>query len=135
MVLRLSGGRPFWKKASAQAFFTKCVFFENLRPDQLCALAVNQGDYVIHKGKAGDSLFIVVEGQIKIVDPGSENVLAVLSSGEVLGEISLFDGGLRSADAYAETPTLLVINRDTLADDPGMLRVMALPMNMSEIRK
>lgn len=146
-------------------FLRNVSFFENLRLDQLRTLAricdelaVNQGDYILHKGEAGDSLFVVVEGRIKIVDPGSENVLAVLSSGEVLGEISLFDGGVRSADAVAETTTLLlVVNRDALddalADDPGialdMLRVMALriresnktlsrmsqKMNVSEIRQ
>lgn len=146
-------------------FLRNVSFFENLRLDQLRTLAricdelaVNQGDYILHKGEAGDSLFVVVEGRIKIVDPGSENVLAVLSSGEVLGEISLFDGGVRSADAFAETTTLLlVVNRDALddalADDPGialdMLRVMALriresnktlsrmsqKMNVSEIRQ
>ncbi len=146
-------------------FLRNVSFFENLRLDQLrtlariCSeLAVNQGEYLIHKGEAGDSLFIVVEGKIKIVDPSGDNVLAVLSSGEVLGEISLFDGGVRSADAIAETATLLLlVNRDALddalADDPGialdMLRVMALriresnktlsrmsqKMNVSEIRK
>ncbi len=158
-------GQTMLSTIERMLFLRNVSFFENLRLDQLRTLAricdelaVNQGDYIIHKGEAGDSLFVVVEGQIKIVDPGSENVLAVLSSGEVLGEISLFDGGLRSADAFAETSSLLlVVNRDALddalADDPGialdMLRVMALriresnkaiarmsqQMNVSEIRK
>jgi len=125
-------------------FLRNVKFFENLRLDQLRTLAriceelsLNEGEYVIRKGDAGDNLFIVVEGEVSVIDPttqGEHALLAVRKPGEVLGEISLFDGGLRSADAVARTPVLLlIVYRDTLdsalADDPGialdMLRAMA----------
>jgi|GEM_PF-1244786 len=125
-------------------FLRNVTFFENLRLDQLRTLAricqemdVNPGEYILHQGEAGDSLFIIVEGQVNIIDKetnGEETLIAIRKPGDVIGEISLFDGGLRSADAIARNHTLvLVIYRETLdnalADDPGialdMLRAMA----------
>jgi CRP-like cAMP-binding protein len=123
-------------------FLRNVTFFENLRLDQLRTLAqiceelsVNEGEYIIRQGEAGDSLFIIVEGQIHIAHTDApDKVIAVRHPGHVLGEISLFDGGLRSANAIAATPALLlVVYRDALdnalADDPGialdMLRAMA----------
>ena len=125
-------------------FLRHVTFFENLQLDQLRSLAricqemsVNEGEYFITKGEAGDSLFIVVEGEVHVLvhDASSkEEIVIRRGPGDVLGEISLFDGGLRSADAVAASTTLLlVVYRDTLdnalADDPGialdMLRSMA----------
>jgi CRP-like cAMP-binding protein len=137
-------GRPMLSIIERMVFLRKVRFFENLRLDQLRTLAriceelsLNAGDYILHKGEAGDRLFIIVQGQIKILDPLSPQeslVLAIRQAGEVIGEISLFDGGLRSATGIAQSPALLlVVNRDSLyeaiADDPGiamdMLRAMA----------
>lgn len=125
-------------------FLRNVTFFENLRLDQLRTLtnicqemSVNEGEYLLHKGEAGDSLYIIVEGELNVIDPdvpGDGALLAVRVPGNVLGEISLFDGGLRTADVVAKTPALLlVVHRETLdealADDPGialdMLRAMA----------
>lgn len=137
-------GRPMLSTIERMLFLRNAAFFENLRLDQLRTLAriceelsVNEGEYILRKGEAGDSLFIVVEGEIKVFDPDAPlnaATLAMRGVGEVIGEISLFDGGLRSADAIATKPTLLlVVYRDmlddALADDPGialdMLRAMA----------
>lgn len=130
-------------------FLRNVSFFENLRLDQLRTLAricteraFNSGETIIRKGEAGDSLFVVVEGQVKIIDEssGKQQVLATLEAGDVMGEISLFDGGLRSADGIAQSECLMMEVRrealdDALADDPGialdMLRVMAQRIRLS----
>jgi CRP/FNR family transcriptional regulator len=67
---------------------------------------VRRGHVVFREGDAGDRLFIVLEGKIKIVRAaadGRENLLAVLGRGELFGELSLFDPGPRTATAIAVT--------------------------------
>ena len=68
------------------------------------------GDTVIQEGEPGDSFFVAVSGQAKVVSGGK--TLHRLIPGDHFGEISLLDGGLRSASVVAETPlSLLVLPR------------------------
>ena len=64
-------------------------------------------------GDAGNEMFVVEEGNVEICIPdqgGKEIRLAILGPGEFLGEISLLDGGPRTATARAlENAVLLVI--------------------------
>ncbi len=59
-----------------------------------------------------------MSGKVKIVlpSPDGEHVLvALLSTGEFFGELSLFDGAPRSATTIAAEPTdLLTLNRADL---------------------
>jgi HEAT repeat protein len=121
-------------------FLRKVQFFENLRLDQLRTLAnlceertLASGEWLLQQGEAGDSLAVLVEGGVSILDASGVE-LSQHQAGDVLGEISLFDGGLRSANAQATAPTLaLMIYREALynalADDPAiamdLLRAMA----------
>ena len=65
---------------------------------------VNEGD-----PDAGE-LYIILEGNVRVrkVIGGKENILATLTSGEVFGEISLFDRGKRSADIVANSSGVLL---------------------------
>jgi CRP/FNR family cyclic AMP-dependent transcriptional regulator len=68
-------------------------------------------------GDAGDEFFVVRSGQVLITYPdgdGKEVTLAVLGPGDFLGEISLLDGGPRTATVRAaETDaTLLCLGRE-----------------------
>src|SRR5687768_16587941 len=76
------------------------------------------GDQILSIGEPGDSLYIVGTGSVELFvkdDSGSKIVLTVCSPGEVFGELSLFDGGPRTASALAlEEATLLVLDRDDL---------------------
>jgi CRP/FNR family cyclic AMP-dependent transcriptional regulator len=59
---------------------------------------------VFAEGEAGDSLYIVVDGAVRIsrIVPGmGEECLAILERGEVFGEMALIDEQPRSADARA----------------------------------
>src|SRR3954453_2422692 len=66
----------------------------------------------------GDSLAVVVSGRVKITVRslgGGELVLTWIGPGETLGELSILDGGRRSADAEAvEQSTVVLIDRTVM---------------------
>lgn len=70
-----------------------------------------RGHAVVSEGDAGDSLFVVVDGSVKAVSPqsdGSELLLAVAEPYEAIGELSVADGGTRSASVVALTDVTLL---------------------------
>jgi CRP-like cAMP-binding protein len=61
-------------------------------------------------GDLGDNLFLVREGQVDLSYPdenGREITLAKLGPGSFFGDLSLLDGGPRTATARAQTDTIL----------------------------
>ncbi|MCD6137018.1 MAG: Crp/Fnr family transcriptional regulator [Deltaproteobacteria bacterium] len=77
--------------------------------------SLKKGEALFRKGAEGTTLYIIVEGAIKIVLPsrmGSEVILAIFSEGDFFGEMALLDGRPRSADAVALGPCeVLALNR------------------------
>ncbi len=73
------------------------------------------GEYVFHYGDPGDSLYIIQAGEAEVFTEdhlGQRIVLAVLGPRAVFGELSLFDGGSRTASVVARTDlTTLQLNR------------------------
>ena len=69
----------------------------------LRSLAANEE--MIREGGELDSLYIVVEGELRVSSGGNE--LARLSTGEVVGEMSLLDSRPPNATVTAATPTLV----------------------------
>lgn len=60
------------------------------------------GAAIFRKGDSGQSLMIIIEGQVKIsvmASDGREAVLAVLEAGDILGEMAIIENKPRSADA------------------------------------
>lgn len=81
-------------------------------------LRLERGDVLFYEGDADNRLYVVTDGKIKLghtsID-GRENLLAVLGPGQMFGELSLFDRGLRSSTATAITAsTLLALTRADL---------------------
>ena len=74
------------------------------------------------QGEIGDSFYVVLTGQAKVV--ANERTLNRLLPGDHFGEISLLDGGPRSASVVAETEMTLVIitQKDFLAMLPRIPR-------------
>jgi len=77
------------------------------------------GEIIFQAGSPGHSMMAVVTGSVRITarsPRGAEIMLAVLSQGEIVGEIALLDGGERTADATALTDCELVAleRRDVL---------------------
>jgi CRP-like cAMP-binding protein len=79
-----------------------------------------RGQLIFGEGDPGDSLFLVVDGLVKVFvtsDEGEEMVLIHLRSGDTFGELALIDGQPRSASAQAlEATTVLVVTREVLLD-------------------
>ena len=68
-----------------------------------------RGAVIFRQGEDGDALYLVNDGAVKIscLSPdGREVVLAVMGPGQVFGELSLFDKGVRTADATAMEDTV-----------------------------
>ena len=99
-------------------------------------VAAAAGDVVIEEGAAGDSLFVVLDGELEVSKREGDRdiVLAQRGAGEVLGEMSLLQQTPRTASARATRQTdLLEIGpeafRAVLESDPvvasSILRTMA----------
>jgi CRP-like cAMP-binding protein len=63
--------------------------------------AYRQGTSVIREGDLGSTLYVIVEGQA-VVSRGGKR-LTTLAPGDFFGEVSLLDGGPRTASVTAET--------------------------------
>lgn len=65
---------------------------------------------VFEKGEAGDSMFLVLQGEVRarVMIKGKESTLAVMGVGECFGELALLDQSTRSADVLANTESVLL---------------------------
>jgi CRP/FNR family cyclic AMP-dependent transcriptional regulator len=99
--------------------------FRGLPPatlERMAALATQRGyrrgEIVFSAGDAGDVLFGVVSGRIRISTgnaDGREVFLNIMVPGDTFGEIALLDGGTRTATATAiEAAELVSIRRDPI---------------------
>jgi CRP-like cAMP-binding protein len=94
----------------------------------LAVEAVPAGGLVFEEGSPGDRMYLLAEGRVRIektVASGGVVELAVLSPGDVLGEMALLEGLTRSARAVAQTDAVLLalgrVDLDGwLAADPMM---------------
>ena len=79
-----------------------------------------KGQLLVYEGDPGDSVFVVASGLIKVMvtsEEGEEMVLVTLRPADTFGELSLVDGGPRSASAEAlERAEVLVITRPVLLE-------------------
>jgi len=83
---------------------------------------------ILFEDDPGDALYVVAEGQVKVVligEDGREVILSVMGEGEFFGEMALVDDEPRSAHVIAmEDSTLLVIRREDfqglLSQTPGI---------------
>jgi CRP-like cAMP-binding protein len=69
------------------------------------------GEYIFREGEAGNRLFLIVEGEVRISRevPGSgEEALAVLKPGALFGEMAVFDRSERSTDAISHGGTKVI---------------------------
>jgi len=73
------------------------------------------GQIIVTQGDPGETLFVVLEGQAKVVR-GKKKVGEVLP-GDFFGELSAIDGGPRTASVVATTPMrVLRLFRRTLSE-------------------
>jgi CRP/FNR family transcriptional regulator, cyclic AMP receptor protein len=96
-------------------------FFEGLEEstiERLAALCrmrqLAAGETLFVKGDAGDGLYGIRRGRIRIettTSSGDSLTLNMLGAGDLFGEIALFDGQSRTADAVAAEPSELFVLR------------------------
>lgn len=121
-----------------------CGLFQNVDRQAAEALASNlkyldffKRDVIFAEGDAGDSLYVVLEGKVKLsrrAPDGRESLIAVLGPSDLLGELAVFDPGPRTASAVVVADARLAqMRRDQLRPwiaerpeiGPQLLRVLA----------
>ena len=82
--------------------------------------AFHRGQVVCTAGDPGDTLIVVIAGRVKVMvrsADGGELMLAAIGPGGTLGDVSVADGGPRSADVETlEDSRLLLIPREQIKD-------------------
>jgi len=71
-----------------------------------------RGAYLLNEGEISDHVAVVLEGRAKVASvthDGREVVLAVRGPGDLVGELSALDGGVRSSSVCALEPVEAVI--------------------------
>ena len=107
------------------AFLAQIKLFAQLDDDERGVLAqsvhnrtVPAGEVLFRAGEPGDSMFIVESGSIELFvkdNVGQKIVLHTAKPGDFFGELSLIDGGSRTASACAtEAASLVVLDREDL---------------------
>ncbi len=96
--------------------------FSELPSDDLMGIAevverveLAGGDEVFSKGDPGDEMYLVVSGEVAIVD--RESTVAVLRDGEFFGDLAVIDRQPRSAGAVCRADTTLLRLRGSDLDE------------------
>lgn len=108
------------------ALIPKCSLLENFTPAEVRLLShfmevfrAAEGMEVIREGDGGDFMLIVVEGRVEVRKQdrwNTQQLIAEVEPGRVLGEMSMIDGEPRFATCVAVQPTLVaVLDRESLA--------------------
>lgn len=92
--------------------------FAALDPDGAEALRASlieetftKGEVLFGEGEPGDRMYVILDGKVKLGQTsgdGRESLLAILGPGEMFGELSLFDPGLRASTATALTDAVVM---------------------------
>ncbi|HEX9010520.1 MAG TPA: cyclic nucleotide-binding domain-containing protein [Holophagaceae bacterium] len=97
-------------------FLTQSPLFRNLDETERAQILIigqvrtyRADEVIFREGDAGDGLFIVVKGSVRISKRSAtgEEALAVLEPPAYFGEMALIDMAARAADAIANGPTEL----------------------------
>jgi CRP/FNR family transcriptional regulator, cyclic AMP receptor protein len=103
--------------ATVEDVLAETPLFEALTEEDAHALRsgiidvhLDRGERLFSEGDAGDKLYIILNGKIKLTKAapdGRENLLSVHGQGEMFGELSLFDPIPRTSSATAVTSARL----------------------------
>ncbi len=93
----------------------RTTLFDDLSDEeiQLClaksnVIECNPGDRVIKKGNVAQNMFVVLSGTLEV--RAGDEVKAILSAGDMFGDIAFFLGLPRTLDVYAATDDVSVIS-------------------------
>jgi CRP-like cAMP-binding protein len=124
---------------SVETTLQKVPLFSQLGPPDLARVlevarerAYPKNSVILFEDDPGDALYVVKQGQVKVVligEDGREVILSVLGEGDFFGEMALIDDEPRSAHVIAMSDsTLLVLRREDfqglLMQTPGIALAM-----------
>ena len=102
---------------NAEDMLRRAPLFEALDDEGTTALragvtevALARGERLFDEGDAGDALYVVLDGKVKLTRTsadGRENLISLIGPGEMFGELSLFDPRPRTMGASAVTDVRL----------------------------
>jgi CRP-like cAMP-binding protein len=85
------------------------------------------GEYIIRQGEKGDCMYVVQAGTLEVTreENGREVRIGVMKSGEIFGEMSIFEHEMRSATVRAlDDARVLTVDKRTflgrIQDDPAL---------------
>ncbi len=100
------------------ASLSEVELFADLRPDELDRvvsaaeeLPLMRGDLLFAEGDDPSTLFVVTDGRIAIANRSPDNresIVALMEPGDLFGDMGMFDGLGRSAEARALEPSTVV---------------------------
>jgi|SRR5579884_3056521 len=112
--------------------------FANLTPEEFAKVIEGTtarnyppGAFIVREGEKGDSIYIIVKGQVKVVTHtgGQEVLLGLLNENDFFGEVAFLTGRARTADVLAVFETELLelpgeMVRALLGEYPHMKSVL-----------
>ena len=86
-------------------------------------ISFREREVIVEAGQPGGTFFVIVEGEVRVVR--DDRTIGRAGPGEFFGEISLLDGGPRTASVIAETPVVAIRLFKTsfdrvVRDEPGV---------------
>ena len=120
-----AAARPATLRRMDAAALKACSLFQTLSSAQLAKVAaiaahrdLEGGERIFDEGDAGDEMYVVIAGRVRIskhIEGIGEEALSILEPGSYFGEMAMIDEAPRSAHAVAHTPcALAIIKRDDL---------------------
>lgn len=106
----------------------ECELFDGLDDEQIAPVKARMqrrdfepGEYVCRRDERSDAMYVLTSGNVDIIGGGpSPNELvriASLAAGSIVGDIAAIEGGMRTADVVATTPTVAwSLSTDALAE-------------------
>ncbi len=96
----------------------------------MVSTSVRRGEVLFREGEPGDRFWVIAAGKVKLghaAPDGRESLLAVLGPGEIVGELSVYDPGPRTATATVLAPSTFLELEHTkflelLQQHPGLSR-------------
>lgn len=72
------------------------------------------GDILFAQGDPGDFIYIIINGSVEVCkkSDGEKNIIAKMSSGDILGEMAVLTDAPRCASGVAVEPTRVIMVKD-----------------------
>jgi CRP/FNR family cyclic AMP-dependent transcriptional regulator len=102
-------------------------------------ISFREKETIVEADQPGRTFFVIVEGEVRVVQ--GDRTISRAGPGEFFGEISLPDGGPRTASVVAETPVVAIRlfkrSFDTVVrEEPGVARkILAVARRLREAEK